>query len=508
MWARILEFIESWGVSGLTSLRTLLENIETWSGGWVDPWLAGAVLCTLAIAVVSRHNKWLVGAIVVGFTVRYLPLYLWPDIDCTRDECIYKMMANTIVDGEGLPTSRKGWLTAPGYPYLLALSEFLGDMPDVKKLQLIMAAITTWAICLVGTRAEDARTGNVVAWLYALHPTIVFFTGTMWTETAYTMFLMLAVLSLMWAREGVWWRALLPGLFVGICVLFRGAATYLAPIWVVAALLPNDWADGWKASLKREMGHRFGHALAFVVAVIVTVAPYSVHASKRHGGFMISDATIGHVLYLGNNDFEPLTFDYGNGMLTGTLYSRYLHDGRRACSRRVPPVKSSKCETKAAMTWAKENPGEFLGRIPLRNAQLFNPNTFFTRHLRWGYWRGVPWLGKELLVLTTLLTSYSIIVLGTVAAFARGRGVYGVLAIGTVCYHVAIVSMMYGMSRFRLPLEGLWLLFLAGFMAHPRETLRMLVASKPRLIGALITAPILFYLTSWFALTGYPGLWR
>ena len=51
----------------------------------------------------------------------------------------------------------------------------------------------------------------------------------------------------------------------------------------------------------------------FLVGLLITVAPYSISASKTHGGFMVTDATAGHVLYLGNNDFPPLTFDYGNG---------------------------------------------------------------------------------------------------------------------------------------------------------------------------------------------------
>ena len=106
--------------------------------------------------------------------------------------------------------------------------------------------------------------------------------------------------------------------------------------------------------------------------------PYSIYGSKTYGGFMVTDATAGHVLFLGNNDFPPLTFDYGNGMLTEPLFSRYLSTGRRPCRRDVPPVQSTKCEVAAAIDWAEEHPDKFVARVPLRVAQLLNPNSFLT----------------------------------------------------------------------------------------------------------------------------------
>ncbi|MBT3220063.1 MAG: hypothetical protein HN348_13315 [Proteobacteria bacterium] len=458
--------------------------------------------------VKGLDDLWFWGAIVVAILLRVLPMFVWPDAECTRDECIYKTMAIKILDGEGLTTSRKGWLTAPGYPYLLAFSAwFFGSMQAVKKTQLVMSLISMWMVYRIGDRADGKRTARVATWMFALHPTIIFFVGTMWTETSYTFLLLGAVLSMLWARDGSFWRAILAGVFVGFCVLFRGAATYLAPIWVLAAIWPDSGVTGLKA-VKDGLVLRWKHGLVFVVALVLFVAPYSIHASKRHGGFMIADATIGHVMYLGNNDFEPLTFDYGNGMLTGVIYSRYLRTGRRPCSRRmVPPVQSSKCEVKRAMEWIGDNPGEFVSRIPLRCAQMLNPNTFLTRHIRWGYWHGMPFWLKELVVAYIIFTSVLITGWGTVCAITRARGPYGVLAVGTVCYHMFTIAVMYGMTRFRLPLEPLWIIYLAMFFAQPKETMTLLTSSWWRLGLSAFLLPILLGLMWWFLLTGYPGFW-
>jgi hypothetical protein len=243
------------------------------------------------------------------------------------------------------------------------------------------------------------------------------------------------------------------------------------------------------------------------VAAFLTVLPYSVYGSLTYGGFMVTDATVGHVLYLGNNDFPPLTFDYGIGMLTQPLFGRYLSTGRAPCNRDVPPVQSSSCEVKAAVGWIKDHPRTFVARIPVRLAQLLNPNSFLTRHIRWGYWEGMPRGLIEVLVLAIVVNSLALTLLGTLAAWARATGPYAVMAVGTTVYTVFTIALMYGMTRFRLPLEALWTVYLAMFLADPRGTLAALAASPIRLAGALLTLPPLFALSLWYLPTGFPALW-
>jgi hypothetical protein len=216
---------------------------------------------------------------------------------------------------------------------------------------------------------------------------------------------------------------------------------------------------------------------------------------------------VGHVLFLGNNDFPPLTFDYGNGMLTEPLYAKYLATGRRPCRRDVAPVISSACEVRETIGWIGEHPDKFVGRIPLRVAQLLNPNSFLTRHVRWGYWPGFPWWGKELLSVWIVALSAALSLAGTAAAWARGRGPFAMMAVGTTLYTVLTIAVMYGMTRFRLPLEALWTVFLAMFLADPRESLRALGSTQWRMAGALLTLPPILALMSWYLPTGFPVFW-
>ncbi len=317
-----------------------------------------------------------------------------------------------------------------------------------------------------------------------------------------------AIWAVLWTRGRDDWRGgVVPGALLGVAILFRGIATYLPPMYALALVWPDEGMAGGVAGFRASIGRRWKHVLAMFLATILTVSPWSIYASPRQGGFLVSDATVGHVMWLGNNDYPPLTFDYGIGMLTEDLFGKYLRSGRPPCDRTQPPVVSSKCDVEAAVVWAQKNPQEFVRRIPVRLAQLFNPNTFLTRHIRWGYWPGLPWWLKELTVVFIVISSVATQIFGTIAVWARARGPFAVMAILTVLYTVFASAIMYGMSRFRLPLEPLWMVYLAWMIAEPRATIAALRASPGRMAGAVISTVLLTGLVAWYLPTGFPMFW-
>ncbi len=451
-------------------------------------------------------DKWVLFALLAALFVRLIPLIIWPQFECVRDECIYRSIANKIVEGEGLTVSSKGWLPAPGYPYLLALSKVVtGSMQGVKWIQVGVSCVSLLWLTSIADRVGGRSVARWSAWLFALNPTIAWFTNTLWIETIYIFLLIGAIEFVLAAREdGTLVSAAWSGAFLGVAVLFRGVATYLPPIFLLAMVWPTS---GRLSDLPGEAKRRVKVGGALLLATVLVVAPWSLYASPRQGGFLVSDATVGHVLYLGNNDFPPLTFDYGNGMLTGPLYSRYLRTGRLPCPRDQPPVLSSRCEVDEATKWILDNPADFVERVPMRLAQLVNPNSFLTRHVRWGYWQGLPWWGKEGLCLVVVAFGVAIQVGGAMGAWARAGGAFAWVTLGTTLYTVAASAVMYGMTRFRLPLEPLLTVYLAILLASPKAVLTDLVASPLRLGGAVVTSVGLVALMLWYLPAGFPMFW-
>ena len=81
------------------------------------------------------------------------------------------------------------------------------------------------------------------------------------------------------------------------------------------------------------------------------------------------------------------------------------------------------------------------------------------------------------------------------------------MAVSAVLYTLATTVLSYGMTRFRLPLEALWIPYLALLLAQPRATWQAVTDSPARLAGALVTLPALVVLTLWYLPTGFPMFW-
>lgn len=372
-------------------------------------------------------------ALAVGLVLRVLPVLTWRGDPCVRDECTYLELAEGFARGRGM-TGSEGWLWAPAYPWLLHV---LG-VDGVVIAQVLVSLGTIGLLHHLGTRELGPRVGRVAAWVWSLSPTVVFYAGHLWSETFYTALLVVALVALSHAREGRRGAGVALGLAVGGAVLFRGVATYLLPIFVVALVLIRR---------RRE-------ALAATLTAVLAVAPYSAWATHRFGGLVVSDRTLGQMMWLGDNDFAPVTFDWGNGVLLPTTWDRVVAGGRPHCRFEDDPVAQDDCEVARGRQWITEHPGDFVRRIPVRIAQMFNPNSFLTRQLRQGKWKGLPAGVDEALVVAVAATSLWTGVVGAWGVGLRARRAFGATVLAVVAYHVAAIAILAGLSRYRFPLEA------------------------------------------------------
>lgn len=465
-------------------------------------------------------------ALLVALILRTVPLAVWgEEWVCARDECTYIKLANRMVEGQGM-TSSSGWLWAPGYPFLLAIHKAVtGWASTMKGTQVVVSLVNVLLLFKLAARGAalwnpdvdfQRRCARIAAWLYAVSAPQAFFSMSLWSEVVYTMLLLVGLIALDAAAPPI--DAKVPedarldpserstrralglaaavGAMVGCCVLFRGVATYMLPIFVVGVLwrrwrMPRAWAQ----------------ALIVVLAAVAVVAPYSAHATKKFEAFVISDRTLGQMMWLGNNDFKPLTFDYGNGNLSVRAYKRHTGPGRKSCAPRKQALQRDECETELGIAWIKSNPREFIARMPLRVAQLVNPHSLLTRHLRWGRWRGLPTWVDEAIVVWGALGSMLVMWVGPIGLAARGRRALGLVVSGILLYHVAAISGLAGLSRYRIPLEPLLMVFTAQVLASPRQTLAIFGHRRWRLAAAVLSILFLVPLVLWFLPAGWPG-WR
>ncbi len=450
-----------------------------------------------------RGDDRLRDALLVGLLLRVVPMLVWVDKPCLRDECTYVRMADAMLDGRGVVPTH-GWLWAPAYPALMALHGALTGYPaSVQVTQLVCAGVTTWLLHALGEElfgVDDAARGRAVgraaAWLYVLNPTFVFYTSSVWSEVIYATLLVGATRALLRARDGSARAAALAGVCIGACVLLRGIATYMLPVLVVALVAGRGTSPAaWRS------------AAALVLSAALVVAPYSAWASWRFGGLVVSDRTLGQMMWSGNNVFPPLSYDYGNGILNPELHDRIVALGRVGCDTPADPVRQDACELRAGLEWIQANPGEFLARAPLRVSQMVTPHSFLTRHLRLGRWHGLPaWAREALIVAVPVFTGINLVI-GTLGFFAYAtdpeRRTWALATGGVVLYHVAAIAALAGLSRFRLPLEPLWMVWAAAALTRPREAAARLGSRRPFVVFGLVVTAILLVLMARFA----PAAW-
>ncbi len=443
-------------------------------------------------------------AMLIGFVLRIVPVMIWLSWPCVRDECTYLRLSERILRGEGM-TASNGWIWAPGYPFLLSIHEWLtGYGAGIKTTQCILSVGIMALLFHVGRRFANSQVGKVAVWMYALSPTQIFFAQSLWSECIYGGLLLLGVYFFdrlteqtqkrdeprQGASSGKLRLALTTGALVGVCVLFRGVATYMLPIFC-AAVIWRRWftAEAWKQSI------------VLVLGAVLMVAPYSTYASQKFGSFMISDRTLGQMMWLGNNDFEPIAFDWGNGPLSNIAFERHTESGREPCAKKIEPVERDKCQTAAGVEWIKAHPQEFVRRIPLRIAQMLNPHSFLTRHLRWGNMQGLPrWMDEGIIVMN-VGWNLAVLWLGTIGLVFYGHRGRGLLVSGIWLYHIAAISLLAGLTRYRVPLEPLLMIYASWAIVQWGDNWKG--ASVPRRASAVVLGALVVFFTMWF----FPTAW-
>lgn len=454
---------------------------------------------------------------------RVVPLLVWPNRPCVRDECTYRDLSAAILRGDGMVGTR-GWLWAPGYPGLIAgHTSIFHDIDAVKWTQVGAAVLAVVLMYRLAVQHFGPRAAFIAGLLFALNPTHIFYATTWLSEGIYTTLLLATVAGIGWARGGEnpnsagveagggnaagvkaasvdaaarWPRALVVGACLGACVLFRGIATYLLPCVAMGLL----WGR-WRSPAARKA------VVATVTAATIVVAPYSVYASRKFDAVVISDRTLGQMMWLGNNDYPPITFDFGNGLIKDSVFEATILTGRPHCPHVEHPAQQDSCELANGVAWIKSNPGEFIARMPLRVSQMLTPHSLLTRTLRTGRWGGMPQWVDEAIVGSIVGLSFLTLVGGTLGIFARGKGWFTATSAAIVGYHIAAIACLAGLSRYRVPLEPLWMIYAGAFLANPRESIGLMRGEKMRWIGGILVTLALLMLMMRFLPAGWKG-WK
>jgi 4-amino-4-deoxy-L-arabinose transferase-like glycosyltransferase len=420
------------------------------------------------VPVPARGQKLALGLILAcGLVIR---LILWwgakDQALPISDERDYSTLAvNLVRHGEfGFSEGELTSLRPPLYPAMVAGIYWLfgeENYQAVRLMQVALSLATTLLVYFLGCRIYSSRVGFLAAGLYTFYPSLLGYTNLVLTETLFT-FLLIAFCTLL--LSGVEKKSFtllgLAGLTLGLATLTRSILWLFPPILGVFLLFA--WPDRFL--------NRLAAAGIVTLAFCATIAPWTIRNTVLQKTFITIDVMGGRNFMLGNYQYTPLYRSWDAIALTGEKSWIWEVLQNNSSGENLTQGQIDKIAMRQGIKFAMENPGLTCQRTLIKFFDFWG----LERELIAGAAQGIfGSITKPFLVVLacTIAGSYAL------AIFA---GIFGViltppadkrwlifflLIIGFIC---GIHAVVFGHSRYHLPLMPIVLIFAANALVNAR----------------------------------------
>ncbi len=388
------------------------------------------------------------------------PLQVW-------DERDYDLLAKNIVTyGEfsftpGTPIS----LRPPLYPAFVAgIYTIFGleSFQAVRLIQGILGLITTWIVYRLGARVHSTRLGICAAGLYCFYPSLLGQANLLLTETLFTLLLCLScdLLVALYQTKKLRYAAA-AGVVVGLAALTR-SILWLSPPCIILYLLVT-----WPERLRR----RCLAAALLVATFALTLAPWAIRNTRLQETFVAVDTMGGRNFMMGNYEHTPLYRSWDAISIKGD--KSWDHEVNANFPAELPRTQGyvDKVAFRQGIKFVKEHPWLTLERDVIKFFDFWGLEREILSGLGNGWWGNVSSLAI-LSLGTIILGAYvAILFLGIFGVILRplpDRRIHWLL-LSVIVYICGIHTLVFGHSRYHLPLMPLVMLFAASAILHARE---------------------------------------
>ncbi len=351
------------------------------------------------------------------------------------------------------------WIRPPLYVlFLAALIKVFGPvaLAPIRVAQALLGTATVGIVMLWARRLAPYQRARPVAlavgWTLALSYSLATYSFLLLSETLFLFWLCAALLALTVWRQGGRRRWLVAGgVLLGCAALTRAmlaGALPLIALWVA-----------WQARPPRQpLGVRLRRALlaagALTVVVSAVILPWSVYNTRFFAArsLLLIDTTGGY-----NAMFSMRPPGVDEDDIYAALIAVPDHSARQALAYRT------------GWQWFWADPARQLGQRGAELADLVLPSINGAEHLAKGYTAGfapAPHLLGLLLDDTVYVIVLPLALIGVLRGLGqRGAGL-GVIWLG---YNIAVAALFFAISRFRLPLLPVLVVFAALAVADRRR---------------------------------------
>ncbi len=409
--------------------------------------------------------------LVAGLALR-ICLWLWfaPLSPHIVDEQDYSLLARNLVEhGEftfeaGSPTS----IRPPLYPFLVAGIYRIAGVDNyqaVRLVQILLSLVNVWLIYRLGREAFSPRVGLWAAGLLAFYPGLLGMNNLILTEVLFTVLLTAAChgVVLYYCRENAGYLALLTGVLLGLAALTRSVVWLSPPFLAVYVIITG----------RRSLGQRAMGAALLVVCFAATIAPWTVRNTRLQKTFVTIDTMSGLNFLLGNYQHTPLYRSWDAISLDGEkAWYREVFDNYPP-EMRTTQGQVDKLALKQGLKFVREHPGLTARRDLIKFFDFWGLERELVAGATQGRFGPIP---------RPMIVVLGIVILASYAG-ALFLGVFGVLfsppgdwrAHGffllVMAFICALHTVVFGHSRYHLPLVPLILLYAAAAWINRREIL-------------------------------------
>jgi 4-amino-4-deoxy-L-arabinose transferase-like glycosyltransferase len=248
------------------------------------------------------------------------------------------------------------------------------------------------------------------------------------------------------------------GIALGLAALTR-SVVWLAPPFLAIFLL-FAWRDGW--------AKRLTAAAAVVAAFAVTIAPWTVRNTLLQETFIAIDTMGGRNFMMGNYQYTPLFRSWDAISIEGE--HSWIHE---VCTTYPPDCRGTqgridKLALRQGLEFVRENLGLTAQRAVVKFFDFWGLERELIAGAAWGHYGQVSRLGLLGLAVTVAGTFAAVMVLAVFglvfAPPADRRGHWLLLCV--IAFVCGLHVVVFGHSRYHLPLVPLVLLYAAGTVMH------------------------------------------
>jgi 4-amino-4-deoxy-L-arabinose transferase-like glycosyltransferase len=411
-----------------------------------------ALLLILALGAAVRLGLWL--------WFQGLPLSISDEQDYNRLAC------NLVEHGEfAFVPGQLDSLRPPLYPALVAGVYHLFGLENFQAVRLMQAILSLFTVVLMyrlGSAVLSWRVGLWLAGLLAFYPSLLGYNNLLLTETLFTFLLCGFCLLLIRAlqQDSVLCLAL-SAVALGLAALTRSVVWLFPPVLVVFLLLA--FRGGW--------GRRSLASLIFVAVFAAVLAPWSIRNSRLHQTFIAVDVMGGRNFMMGNYRYTPLYRSWAAIEMQGE--ESWIYEVLQTSTReqRTSQGKIDKLALKQGLQFVAANPGLTAKRDVVKFFDFWG----LERELIAGADRGLfgsisrpVTAGLTLLICGSYVFVFFAALFGMVMAPPADRRthLFLLLLIAFIC---GMHTLVFGHSRYHLPLIPLVLVYTASAVVHRRD---------------------------------------